>query len=154
MGKGMYRKDYEAITLVLEDWFEIRYGSVLGDRTEKVIGIWDTGNSKTVISQELSERLGIDTTGEKHLRGSSFGQGEATTATVNIGIGKDVIPMVEVDVIAFTSKEHYDVILGMDVIARGNFEVDSTNGTTILTFDPVRDEDGRIPILRFVYDEE
>jgi predicted aspartyl protease len=116
-------------------------------------GIWDTGNSRTVISQELAERLGIDTSGERHLRGSSFGQGETTSAVVNICIGDDVIPMVEIDVVRFASAEHYDVILGMDVIARGRLEVDSTSGETVLTFDPLRDEDGQIPILRFVYDE-
>lgn len=153
MGKGMYRKNYGAITLVLEDWFGIRHSSVLGDKTETAFGIWDTGNSKTVISSELARRLGIDTTGESHLRGSSFGQGMATSATVNISIGEDVIPMVEVDVISFASDEHYDVILGMDVIARGRFEVDSTNGATVLAFEPIRDDDGQIPILRFVYDE-
>ena len=153
MGKSMYRKDYGAITLVLEDWFGIRYSSVLGEKAEPTFGIWDTGNSKTVISSELALRLGIDTTGERHLRGSSFGQGEATSATVNIQIGDDVIPMVEVDVIEFASAEHYDAILGMDVIARGRFSVDSTSGKTLLTFDPMRDDDGMIPILRFVYDE-
>lgn len=153
MEKGMYRKNYGTITLVLEDWFVIRHSSVLGDKAETAFGIWDTGNSKTVISSELAQRLGIDTTGESHMRGSSFGQGKATSATVNISIGDDVIPMVEVDVIEFASKEHYDVILGMDVIARGCFEVDSTSGATMLVFEPIRDEDGRIPILRFVYDE-
>ena len=149
----MHRKEYKGIALVLEDWFGLRHSSVLGDRTEMAEGIWDTGNSRTVISQELAERLGIDTSGERHLRGSSFGQGEATSAVVNISIGDDVIPMVEIDVVRFASAEHYDVILGMDVISRGRLEVDSASGVTVLTFDPLRDEDGQIPILRFVYDE-
>lgn len=149
----MHKKEYKGITLVLEDRFVLRHSSMLGDKTELAEGIWDTGNSRTVISQELAERLCIDMTGERHLRGSSFGKGEATSAMVNISIGDDVIPMVDIDVVKFESEEHYDVILGMDVIARGRLEVDSTSGITVLTFDPLRDEDGQIPILRFVYDE-
>ena len=150
----MYRKEYEGLALVLEiDEQDCRVinRTVLGERTENVTAIWDTGSPVVVISSRLAERLGIDfDTDNKREMGSSFGHGHAYPTQIDLQLGADYYPMVDAVVIDFKTDKHYDLMLGMEMIARGTFEVDSTSGSTIVTFDPIRNEDGSIPITQFV----
>ena len=149
----MYKKEYEGLALVLEiDKEDCRVinRSVLGDKSEQVTAIWDTGSPVVVISSRLAERLGcfIDT-GNKREMGSSFGRGESYPTYIDLQIGPDYYPMVDAVVIDFKTDKHYDLMLGMEMIARGTLEVDSSSGNTIVTFDPIRNEDGSIPITSF-----
>ncbi len=153
----MYKKEYEGLALVLEiDEQDCRVinRTVLGERTENVTAIWDTGSPVVVISSRLAERLGcfIDFD-NPHEMGSSFGYGHAYHTHIDLQLGPDYYPMVDAVVIDFKTDRHYDLMLGMEMIARGTFEVDSTSGSTIVTFDPIRNDDGSIPITQFVREE-
>lgn len=108
--------------------------------------IWDTGAVGTAITKEMADRLGAVVT-EWHNVGSTGGNMTAGVTMVNLKIGDIVFPMMRVDVIDLTEREreaerlgipyhHPDVWIGMDVIAQGRFEVDSTGDETVVTFEP------------------
>lgn len=100
-------------------------------RSEKCIAVWDTGATGTVISQSLAQKLGLQPTGFaviNHAQGTSR-------------VPKYIINIVLPNSVGFAIKEvtegilsNCDVLIGMDIIAQGDFAITNVNGNT--TFFP------------------
>jgi len=100
-------------------------------RSEKSIAVWDTGATGTVISQTLAQKLRLQPTGFaviNHAQGTSR-------------VPKYIINIVLPNNVGFAFKEvtegilsNCDVLIGMDIIAQGDFAITNVNGNTTFSF--------------------
>lgn len=101
--------------------------------------IWDTGATRTCVSQKVVDELGLKTVGygDNHTAGGTV---TATMHKINIllpcsvGIHSLLVSCCELDT--------YDVLIGMDVISQGDFAVTNVGGKTTFSF--------RIPSLETI----
>lgn len=93
--------------------------------------IWDTGATKTSISQRVVDELGLKTIGfgTNHTAGGNL---TVTMHRVNImlpmGVGISSL------LVSCSDIDGPDVLIGMDVIARGDFSVTNVDGKTTFSF--------------------
>ncbi len=98
--------------------------------------IWDTGATNTVIRKQVADALGLKPSGKTtcHAVGSGeeVRQYEANTFLVNIYLPNHVCIMgVRVSEGAISGA---DVLIGMDIIAQGDFAISNYGGKTSWTF--------------------
>ena len=93
--------------------------------------IWDTGATNSAITQAVVDACGLAPTGMtrvQHVDGSS----EVETYLVNIGLPNQVgfygIP------VSMATLGDADILIGMDVIGRGDFAVSNFGGETRFSF--------------------
>lgn len=95
--------------------------------------LWDTGATGSVITESTAKYLGIVPTGKiqiSHAGGKSF----CYTYIVNLFLPNNVIiygvPVTEcVDIIG-----SFGVIIGMDIIVRGDMAITNSNNKTVMSF--------------------
>lgn len=147
MAGKVYERRYEDLRLDLPDAVRVTALTVTGERSGVALGLWDTGASNTTISKRFADQLGIvpmppmnnastpvSTTNTRYLG----------TATASLQIGDIFIPFKTVMVMDFDPDNTHrnagetlpDILIGMDIIGRGRFEVNSKGGTTVITFEP------------------
>ena len=132
----VYRCRFPNGTLIPRSEVEVMYlGEDFAWRKQKGMALWDTGSTWTTISKAVADRIGAKLTPGGGVKGIDDKK-ESWDTIVNLRIGRDmVIPFTEVSVIDYSDDNHPDVIIGMDIIASGRFEIDSTGDETILTFE-------------------
>lgn len=94
--------------------------------------LWDTGATGSAITRSLAARLGLSPTGMrvvKHAGGSS----PSNTYLVNLHLPNGVA-IIGVPVTEFAETTDFEMIVGMDIIIRGDFAVTNTNGQTWVSF--------------------
>ncbi len=104
---------------------------------EKFVGIWDTGATGTVITKKVVDALGLKPIGKTKVRHAN---GEAI---VNIYYVNLFLPnQVAFKFIRVTEGVlgDADVLIGMDIITKGDFSVTNFNGKTTFSF--------RVPSLK------
>lgn len=93
--------------------------------------IWDTGATKSAISPQVVRELDLKPTGMTRVFHAN-GMSDVNTYTVNIMLPNDVnfpsLPVTE----AILSGA--DVLIGMDIICRGDFSITSSLGKTKFSF--------------------
>ena len=102
------------------------------------IALWDTGATNTVISPKIVTALRLPTFGEIEVWGVS-GPSQTTVHVIDLWLPNFVaIPklMVTMGII-----RNIDVLIGMDVINKGDFAISNFEGRTSFTF--------RIPSMKF-----
>ncbi len=113
--------------------------------------IWDTGATNTVITKNVAQKCGLIPTGMANVRGIS-GESTVRTYLVSIILRNEVcIPQVRVTEGILSGGA--DVLIGMDIINRGDFAVTNSDGKTTLSFripsieclDFVKQPDPKIP---------
>lgn len=106
---------------------------VIGNNDPKKdrIAVWDTGAMKTTISKDLAKELGLV---------------PLMYVRVKTPSGKAVVPCYIVDIVLPNKipiprilvlqglLEDFDVLIGMDIINRGDFAVTNFNGQTMFSF--------------------
>ncbi len=93
--------------------------------------IWDTGATSSVITQKVIDQCGLKATGMTEVHTA---QGPSTTETFLVGIflPNDVVfPAVKVSRGVIRD---FDVLIGMDIIGRGDFAVTNKDGKTVFSF--------------------
>ena len=117
-----------------------------GEKTGHGTALWDTGADVTTLGRHFADRLEIvpmmptDANGDPVTTANMRFLGDAT---VRLRIGDIVIPYKTVKVMDFdpdgihqaAGRDLPDMLIGMDIIARGRLTVDSTSGETVLTFE-------------------
>lgn len=97
---------------------------------KEFLAIWDTGASSSAISKRVVESLNLKPTG-KGLCDTGAGTVPVDKYSVNIlippGVGFSTL-----DVPCLNIKG--DVLIGMDIISRGDFCITNKNGETIFTY--------------------
>lgn len=98
---------------------------------EQFNGLWDTGASGTTITKNVVDKLGLIPTGlaqVSHANGISI----VNTYLINIrlpnGVGIHTLRVNEGILNGF------DVLIGMDVIMRGDFSITNKDGKTVFSF--------------------
>ena len=93
--------------------------------------IWDTGASNSVISKRVVQKCGLKPTGMTRVS-TAGGIFNLNTYFVSIGLPHGVgFPLVRV---TEGELESEDLLLGMDLIAAGDFAVTSYQGKTVFTY--------------------
>lgn len=93
--------------------------------------VWDTGASGSVITQRIADELGLVPTGITNVNGIT-GQSQTETYLVNITLPNGV--MFHGLRVTRAILEGFDVLIGMDVIAAGDFAVTGAGGKTVMSF--------------------
>lgn len=109
----------------------LRSPSVKHPDVSKFQGLWDTGASGTVITKKVVDALGLKPIGKakiNHANGSSI-------------VNKYVINLFLPNQVAFKFIQvtegilsGFDVLIGMDIMNRGDFAISNYNGKTTFTF--------------------
>ena len=98
----------------------------------KFNAIWDTGATKSVITQAVVDACGLAPTGMANVK-TAAGPSQAETYLVNFGLPNRVgIPVIRVTKMQLTGGA--DILIGMDIISRGDFSVTNFNGATKFSF--------------------
>ena len=110
-------------------------------------GIWDTGATGSLISANVVERCDLKQTGVATIRTANGNEDTVPTYIVNLRLPNQVVVMGIP--VARGSFGDADVLIGMDVITKGDFAVSNWDGKTSFSF--------RVPSLGeidFVKEEE
>jgi len=101
------------------------------DPTLEYNAIWDTGATKTAITNRVAVECGLKPTGMCKVRTAS-GESDTCTYFVSLYLPNMVcIPQIRVtEAVLFGA----DVLIGMDVIANGDFAVTNHQGKTYMSF--------------------
>ena len=84
-------------------------------------GIWDTGATNSAITQALAQQLGLQPTGKTPVI-TANGTTEKPTYIVDLYLLNNVrVP--QVNVVEMGNVEGAQVLIGMDVIAQGDFSI-------------------------------
>lgn len=95
--------------------------------------LWDTGATCTCISEDLANKLGLQPDDYTGVTGANNTPFSAPVYSVQLKMGKFILPYLRVVGLPMDGQEH-DVIIGMDVMVRGDLSVSNYNGKTVLTF--------------------
>lgn len=97
----------------------------------EVIAIWDTGATASAISKNVVDSLGLVPTG-KGKSSTAAGIIDVDTYTVNILLPCNVgFSSIQV---SCNDMGGVDMLIGMDIISRGDFSITNYNGHTKFTF--------------------
>lgn len=94
---------------------------------------WDTGSMVTLISQRVVDELRLESTGFTFLSGLENHSIKARTYIVNIKLPNNVkLDFIEV---AEAPLPFVDLLIGMDVIADGDFHYSNNDGKSVFSFE-------------------
>jgi hypothetical protein len=94
--------------------------------------LWDTGASVSLISSRVVKVLGLNSIGKSGVSGYNEGVDVKDTYLVHIGLPTGDI-VTNIMAMEFDSDE-YDVVIGMDVICKGDLAVTNYNNQTTFSF--------------------
>ncbi len=94
--------------------------------------LWDTGASVSLISARVARVLGLESIGKSGVSGYNEGVDVKNTYLVHIGLPTGDI-VTNIMAMEFHSDE-YDVVIGMDVICKGDLAVTNKDGRTTFSF--------------------
>lgn len=104
-------------------------------KTFKTKGIWDTGATNTVITKELIAKLALAPTGVTFVNTASENNRQTSTYLVDLKLKSDLtITAVQVTEGVILSERGIDCLIGMDIIALGDFSITNYEGTTWMSF--------------------
>lgn len=95
-------------------------------------GLWDTGASNSSIDKRVAEYLGLESAGKVCLS-TANGDIFVDSYFVNIGLPNGVI-VENLFVSESDLGDEIDVLIGMDVISKGDFSITNFNGKTTFSF--------------------
>ena len=132
-----YKKEWDCIVEAIETPIAVCEAVVLkqGMKTPKVFKsecfLWDTGSTSTLISSKVVSELGLKPYGRCLVSDNSTVD-ERDTYLIHVGLptGNTAINVEAM----LTLSEDYDVIIGMDIIASGNFKLTNENGKSVFSF--------------------
>ena len=95
-------------------------------------GLWDTGATYSVISDKIVKQLKLPIISKTPIIGVN-GRFETTTHIVDLWLPNHAV-FRKVRVIKGTFNKEFDVLIGMDIITRGDFAISNFNGKTLFSF--------------------
>lgn len=95
-------------------------------------GLWDTGASSTTICTQLADKLGLPCIGEEEMTGAG-GKYPAKKYLAGLILPNNVtIPYLIL--YSFAGANDFDMLIGMDIITRGDFLISSTENRVYFSF--------------------
>ena len=106
--------------------------SIKDHNFKKFQAIWDTGATGSVITKKVAQELGLKPAGMVEVHTASDTK-MANTYLVNIWLPNKVL-VYNLVVIEGKIVGQCEVLIGMDIISKGDFAVTNYNGRTVFTF--------------------
>ncbi|MBR1468695.1 MAG: retroviral-like aspartic protease family protein [Prevotella sp.] len=134
---GVVTRKYQEIvdSIVTESYVYAPTDFVAGEEVKRVKvqrSLWDTGASVSLISSRVAKVLGLEPIGKSGVSGYNEGVDVKDTFLTHIGLPTGDI-VTNVMSMEFDSDE-YDVVIGMDVIGKGDFAITNKDGNTTFSF--------------------
>jgi predicted aspartyl protease len=123
---------FNGITNVIHTPIKIFVPGVFNNSHE-TRGIWDTGASNTVITQEVVDKLNLKSTGITYVNTASERNKRSETFTINIGLKDDLI-IQGVNATVGVLVDGIDCLIGMDIICMGDFSITNHKENTCMSF--------------------
>ena len=126
-----FRTKYVGITNVLLN--EVIVHSLIDNRTIKYRAVWDTGATNTVIDLKVVSELGLEPIGvtEMHTASNKTEPDLVNLYLIDLELPNRVL-VKEVQVICTQIKP--DVLIGMDIIQMGDFNISNANKKTTFSY--------------------
>lgn len=105
----------------------------LNSKNAEVNALWDTGATRTCISERLATNLGLMADGQETLRVADGCEIQSNVYSVQMTMGKFTIDFIRICELPYDANS-YDVIIGMDIMTKGDMSIINFNGTTVLSF--------------------
>jgi uncharacterized protein YchJ len=99
---------------------------------KKYKAIWDTGATGSVITEKIVKELDLMPTGMTKVSTAS-GERDVNTYIVSIWLPNNVV-VCNVKVTEGIIHGEYEVLIGMDIITKGDFAITNYDGKTVFTF--------------------
>lgn len=103
------------------------------DAENEVNALWDTGAMCTCISVALATQLGLKPDDYGKVNGANNQPFDVPVYSVQLKMGHFLLPYLRVVGLPMEGQEH-DVIIGMDVMTKGDLSITNCEGKTVLTF--------------------
>lgn len=109
--------------------------NLLTQATISTNAIWDTGATNSVVTKDLANQLGLIPTGKTNVRGV-HGSQIVNTYFVNLTLNnKDISLDIEVtECDALSANNSIGMLVGMDIITKGDFSITNFHGKTVMSF--------------------
>ena len=104
---------------------------IASKKSIKVTALWDTGATNTVITKRVAQALGLSQTGVAlvhHADGHSHKPKYVVNIMLPNNVGIAYVEVTEGDLMG------EDVLIGMDIITRGDFAITNVGGKTTFSF--------------------
>lgn len=101
----------------------------------KTKGIWDTGATGTVITENVAKAIGLQPTGMTKVNTASETGRDTQTYLVDIFLKPDVrVHGIEVTCGTIDTRNGFDCLIGMDIITMGDFAITNLDSKTCMSF--------------------
>jgi hypothetical protein len=94
--------------------------------------LWDTGAMHCCISDRAVLALGLQMEDTGAIR-SATGLAQVGVYRVNLKLSNDIL-LPDIQIVTFSAPEDFDVVIGMDVITRGDLAITNAGGKTVFSF--------------------
>ena len=98
-----------------------------------LFALWDTGATRTCVSEEVAKELELIPTG-KEIINTPSGSSNQNTYLIDLLLPNGVVIGEMMILDAKIGNQKIDMLIGMDVITLGDFSVSNNNGKTYFTF--------------------
>ncbi len=114
---------------------EIEVKNLVSGNIISTKAIWDTGATNSVVTENIANTIGLSTAGMVQVTGV-HGPKTVNRYYVNITLNNKKIsldvPVTECS--SLSTDESIGVLIGMDIITKGDFAITNFNGSTIMSF--------------------
>lgn len=94
--------------------------------------LWDTGATGTVISEKAASKLDLVPSGKKWIQHAG-GKEEKNTYLINLNLPSG-LTILGIQATEYPSANQHDIIIGMDVINKGDFSITNVDAKTWMSF--------------------
>jgi len=133
--EGSSKSGYRGWRKVTESYVYAATDIAKGEAVKRVKvqrSLWDTGASVSLISARVAKVLGLESIGKSGVSGYNEGVDVKDTFLIHVGLPTGDI-VTNIMAMEFDSDE-YDVVIGMDVICKGDFAITNKDGCTTFSF--------------------
>ena len=100
----------------------------------RFICIWDTGASVSCITSNIVEKYNLTSTGKSNFYTGGHRESKLTDIySINLMFRDDFV-FNNLRVLKIEKHDVFDIIIGMDIISKGDFSVSNLNGKTSFSF--------------------
>lgn len=103
------------------------------DEKWSVTALWDTGANVSVICKAVAKNLGLEAKGVTELRYAN-GTQKSNVYRIDLSLSKDIV-FKDLFVRECNDGGNFEMIIGMDVISRGDLIILNRSGKTVFEFE-------------------
>lgn len=103
------------------------------DEKWSVTALWDTGANVSVICKAVTKNLGLEAKGVTELRYAN-GTQKSNVYRIDLSLSKDIV-FKDLFVRECNDGGNFEMVIGMDIISRGDFRILNRSGKTVFEFE-------------------